>query len=144
MPRVVSTGVWQLMIPYPPLVTFQSSVFWSVLLHWSIPTLIIPAIFGFVISFHPANASSARVPHALDPLTASILRLAAQYGYPYRALDATIEGIDVIGPQWRVLNAAVCAAFAFAEAIFTAPNAFADFRARQRGGTPRRTVTVQE
>lgn len=126
--------------------TFQSYAFWSVLLHWSIPTLIIPAILGSVISFHPANASVARVPRALpfDPLTASILRLAAQYGYPYEALNATIEGIDIIGPQWRTLDAAVCVAFAFAEAIFTAPSAFADSRIRQRGGTPRRTVTLEE
>ena len=80
----------------------------------------------------------------LDPLTASILRLAAQYGYPYKALNVTTEGIDVIGPQWRMLNAAVCVAFAFSEAIFAAPSAFADSRVRQRGGTPRRTVAVEE
>lgn len=126
--------------------TFQTSAFWSVLLHWSIPTLIIPAILGSLISFHPANAASARAPHVFpfDPLTASILRLAAQYGYPYNVLNATIEGIDVIGPQWRILAAAVCVAFAFAEAIFTAPSAFAGSRVRQRGGTPRRAMTVDE
>ncbi|KAF8130384.1 hypothetical protein EV363DRAFT_1417450 [Boletus edulis] len=146
IPRIVDTGDWQLTIPYPPLATFQSFVFWSVLLHWSIPTLIIPALLGSLISFHPANATSARVPRVLplDPLTASISRLAAQYGYPYKALDAAITGIDVVGPQWRILNAAVGVAFAFAEAIFIAPSAFAESRARQRGGTPRRTVTVEE
>lgn len=121
-------------------------MFWSVLLHWSIPTLIIPALLGSVISFHPANATSARILRVLplDPLTASISRLAAHYGYPYKALNATIEGIDVVGPQWRILNAAVGVAFAFAEAIFAAPSAFADSRARQRGGTPRRTVAIEE
>lgn len=121
-------------------------MFWSVLLHWSIPTLIIPALLGSVISFHPANATSARVPRvlSLDPLTASISRLAAHYGYPYKALNATIEGIDVVGPQWRILNASVVVAFAFAEAIFAAPSAFAESRARQRGGTPRRTIAVEE
>ncbi|KAH0834027.1 hypothetical protein J3R83DRAFT_11264 [Lanmaoa asiatica] len=145
-PRVVDTGDWQLTVPYPPLVTFQSSAFWSVILHWSIPTLIIPTLLGSVISFHPANATSARVLRLLplDPLSASILRLAAQCGYPYKALDTTVEGIDVIGPQWRILNAAVGVAFAFAEAIFVAPGAFAESRVRQRGGTPRRTVTVEE
>lgn len=134
------------MVPYPPVATFLSSVFWTVLLHWSIPTLIIPVLLGSVISFHPANATSARVPRVfpLDPLTASILRLAAQYGYPYKAFNTTIEGIDVIGPHWRILNAAVGVAFAFAEAIFVAPSAFAESRVRQRGGTPRRTVTVEE
>ncbi|KAG9311014.1 hypothetical protein JVU11DRAFT_8910 [Chiua virens] len=108
----------------------ESSVFWSVLLHWSIPTLIIPIILGYVISFHPANTTSARVPRVLplDPLTASISRLAAQYGYPYKFLDATIEGIDVVGLEWRILNAAVGVAFAFAEAIYMAPIAFADTR----------------
>lgn len=146
VPLVSESGDWQLVIPYPPLATFQSSVFWSVLLHWSIPTLIIPALFSSVISFHPANATSGRAPRVLplDPLTASISRLAAQYGYPYKALNAAIEGIDVVGPQWRILNAAVGVAFAFAEAIFVAPSAFAESRARQRGGTPRRTVVLEE
>ncbi|KAF8553616.1 hypothetical protein OG21DRAFT_1207643 [Imleria badia] len=146
-PRVVDTGEWQLTIPYAPLATFHASVFWSVLLHWSIPTLIIPTLLGSVISFHPANATSARVPRVLplDPLTASISRLAAQYGYPYRTLDATIKGLDVVGPQWRILNAAVGVAFAFAEAIFIAPSAFTESRARfSRGSTPRRTVTLEE
>ena len=121
-------------------------MFWSVLLHWSIPTLIIPVLLGSVISFHPANAPSARVPRVLplDSLTVSITRLAAQYGYPYRALEPTIEGVDVIGSQWRILNAAVGVAFAFAEAIFAAPSAFAESRVRPRGGTPRRTVIVEE
>lgn len=121
-------------------------MFWSVLLHWSIPTLVIPALLGSIISFHPAHATSTRTHRLLplDPLTASILRLAAQFGYPYKALNATIEGIDVIGPQWRILNAAVGVAFAFAEAIYVAPSAFAESRVRQRGTTPRRTMTAEE
>lgn len=121
-------------------------MFWSVLLHWSIPTLIIPVLLGSVISFHPANAITGRVPRvlSLDPLTASIFRVAAQCGYPYKVLDAAIQGIDVIGPKWRILNAAVGVAFAFVEAIFAAPSAFAESRARQRAGTPRRTVTIEE
>lgn len=121
-------------------------MFWSVLLHWSIPTLIIPAVLSSLISFHPANATSVRVHRVLplDPLTASISRLAAQFGYPYKTLNATIEGVDVIGPHWRILNAAVGVAFAFAEAIFVAPSAFAQSRVRQRGVTARRAMVAEE
>ena len=57
-----------------------------------------------------------------DPLTASIVRLAAQIAYPYTRLnESTVKGIDVLGPGVRVLNAGVGVAFAFAEAIEGAP-----------------------
>jgi hypothetical protein len=60
-----------------------------------------------------------------DPLTASIIRLAAQIAYPYTRLDqTTVKGIDVLGPGVRVLNAGVGVAFAFAEAIAGAPERY--------------------
>ncbi|KAH7882137.1 hypothetical protein F5I97DRAFT_1817671 [Phlebopus sp. FC_14] len=126
-------------IPYAPLLTFQSSAFWSVLIHWSLPALVIPAVLGLVVSFNPANAPSARVPRVLplDPLTASVVRLAAQYAYPYETLNASIEGVDVVGPRWRILNAAVGVAFAYAEAIFTAPGAYSEARTRHRAAASR-------
>ncbi|KIJ60436.1 hypothetical protein HYDPIDRAFT_32241 [Hydnomerulius pinastri MD-312] len=139
-------GKFYLSIPYPPLATFQSYAFWGVLAHWAIPTLALPAFFGSVVTFNPANAASARVPRVLplDPLTASIMRLAAQYAYPYESLNATIQGVDVIGPRWRILNAAVGVALAFAEAIFTAPSAYTEARARMRASTPRRTIAPED
>ncbi|EFI26909.1 hypothetical protein CC1G_15310 [Coprinopsis cinerea okayama7 len=42
-----------LSIPYAPLAAFQTSAFWTVLLHWVIPTLIVPAFAGHLISFTP-------------------------------------------------------------------------------------------
>ncbi|KAF9219329.1 hypothetical protein BS17DRAFT_789506 [Gyrodon lividus] len=139
-------GNLYLSIRYPPLTTFQSCAFWSVLAHWSIPALVIPAVLGSIVSFHPANATSARVPRMLplDPLTASIIRLAAQYAYPYESLNATLQGLDVIGPRWRILNASVGVALAFAEAIFTAPGACSEARVRQRAGTPRRVTAPED
>ena len=102
-------------------------------MHWAIPTLIIPAFVGSVISFNPANTPSpAETPSAtliapFDPLTASIIRLAAQVGYPFAFIASRTElvGLDVLGSNWRVLSASVGLAFAFAEAIAGAPQLFA-------------------
>ncbi|KAH6904535.1 hypothetical protein BKA70DRAFT_1297072 [Coprinopsis sp. MPI-PUGE-AT-0042] len=124
---------------YPPLSTFQTSAFWMVLLHWAIPTLIAPALMGNLISFSPA-ASQAPRPTSLsaprvgqpasapfDPLTAAIVRLAASLAYPYATLASVehIYGLDVLGWNVRVFNAALGLAFAFAEAVQGAPTVFA-------------------
>ncbi|KAF9238390.1 hypothetical protein BU15DRAFT_47731 [Melanogaster broomeanus] len=144
--RTADSGNFYLSIPYPPLITFQSPAFWRVLTHWSIPTLVIPAVLGSIVSFHPANATSARIPRVLplDPLTASIMRLAAQYAYPYEALNTTLPCVDVIGPRWRMLHAAVGVALAFAEAIFIAPSAYAEARVRQRASTAKRAMAPED
>lgn len=102
-------------------------------MHWAVPTLIIPAFVGSVISFNPANTPShAETPSTtliapFDPLTASIIRLASQVGYPYALIASRTEvvGLDVLGSKWRVLSASVGLAFAFAEAIAGAPQLFA-------------------
>ncbi|KAG1777859.1 hypothetical protein EV702DRAFT_1027110 [Suillus placidus] len=141
-----SHSQFYLAIPYPPARTFLQQSFWTVLIHWSIPTVFIPLVFGLLVSFHPANSTSARIPRviALDPLSASIVRLAAHVAYPFRTLEASLQGIDVIGQRWRLLTASVVVAFAFAEAIFNAPGAFADSRVRLRATTPRRTVPSED
>lgn len=127
-------------VPYPPWSIFQTAAFWQVILHWAIPTLIIPAFVGSVISFNPANTPSpAETPSAspiapFDPLTASIIRLAAQVGYPYAFMASRTEvvGLDVLGSNWRVLSASVGVAFAFAEAIAGAPQLFAKTLIREQ------------
>ncbi|KAH7924455.1 hypothetical protein BV22DRAFT_1090912 [Leucogyrophana mollusca] len=123
-----STGYF---VPYPPLSAFQNPAIWSVIFNWSIPTLVIPALFGVVLSFHPANMTSARAGRPtspplvpFDPLTASIIRLAAQFIYSFDSPGT--DSIDVVGQRWRIVNAAVGVAFAFVEAIFGAPGAFAN------------------
>jgi len=105
-----------------------------ILIHWAGPSVIIPAISGSLVSFHPANSPTARVSRAsfFDPLTASVIRVAAQYAYPYEALKHTTECVDILGPKWRLLDASVAAALAFAEAIAAAPGAYADSKLRQR------------
>jgi len=121
-------------VNYPPLLVFQTSAFWVVLLHWALPSLIIPAFIGRLISFNPAfsptnSYSWASAPIApLDPLTASIIRLAAQIGYPYPsiAINSGVIGLDVLGSNWRVLSASVVLAFAFAETISAAPQTAVD------------------
>lgn len=82
---------------------------------------------------------------AFDPLTASITRLAAQIAYPFCSLDlrSGICGLDVIGFKLRVWYASLALAFAFAETISGAPQAFAQtlrrdrrFLTPSRAGTP--------
>ncbi|KAJ3727784.1 hypothetical protein C8R42DRAFT_717225 [Lentinula raphanica] len=155
-------------IPYPPLAMFQSRMFWTILLHWFIPTVLIPGLAGILISFKPSPSkhSSAEVipsesreitrvvrgraheqveeqeevetpPQAkntpifdlFDPLTASIVQLAAQIAYTFPTILGSfplvahtgtgplIKSVDVIGWKWRVLLASVGVAFSFAETL---------------------------
>lgn len=111
---------------YPPLNTFHKTDLGTILVHWAIPTLILPALFGTIISFRPSSTPSQQLP--FDPLTASIVRLAAQAAYPYSSLfpsKARERAIDVMGSNARLVAAGVGVAFAFAEAIARAPAAFA-------------------
>ncbi|KAG1894447.1 uncharacterized protein F5891DRAFT_728894 [Suillus fuscotomentosus] len=141
-----SPSQFYIAISYPPARTFLTPSFWTVLIHWSIPDVFIPLVFGLLVSFHPANSTSSRTPQviALDPLSASIARLAAHVAYPFRALEVSLQGVDVIGQKWRLLTASIVVAFAFAEAIFNAPGAFAESRVRLRAATPRRTAPSED
>ncbi|KAJ7584907.1 hypothetical protein C8J56DRAFT_1027401 [Mycena floridula] len=118
-----------LRVLYPPVAVFQSADFWTVILHWFIPTLLIPTVFGLLISFHPAKMTRPNrlsAPAApFDPLTASIVRLASHVAYPYPSIDFD-KSLDILGIKWRVLSASLGVAFAFAEAIALAPEALAN------------------
>lgn len=112
-----------------------------ILVHWVGPSVVIPGVAGSLVSFHPANSPTARVPRPsfFDPLTASIIRVAVQYVYPYETLKLTTECIDILGPKWRLVAASVAAALAFAEAIGAAPGAYAESK-RQRVGPSKRSI----
>ncbi|KAJ6504826.1 hypothetical protein C8R47DRAFT_1316225 [Mycena vitilis] len=118
-------------LPYPPSYLLSYPGFLPTLAHWFIPTLLLPALLGTVISFSPAVPSVAparAVP--FDPLTASIIRLALQFAYnpatpPTGPGTGPIYAQDVLGVRLRVLDAAVGLAFAFAEAIKGAPAVWA-------------------
>ncbi|KZV79849.1 hypothetical protein EXIGLDRAFT_734152, partial [Exidia glandulosa HHB12029] len=98
-------------IPYPPLAYLLSTAPYSTLFLWSLPTLLIPQLFGALISF-----STPR--RAVDPLSAAIVRVAC----------AVAGGLGVGGQtaqvgvswHWRVLAASVAAAFALSEAVESA------------------------
>ncbi|THH03150.1 hypothetical protein EW145_g6488 [Phellinidium pouzarii] len=88
-----------------------------VTVHWAIPSLVLPAIFGYFISF-----STPAFQLKFDVLTASIVRVAANVAYPFPsmvfiALSDEIQSLDVLGVKWRLVSATVTLAFAFAEAI---------------------------
>lgn len=139
-------GNVQLTINYPPLLVFKTSAFWLVLLHWALPTAIIPALIGCLITFNPTLKKSHlnKIPVApLDPLTASIIRLVAQIAYPYTSMasKSDIVGLDVLGPNWRILDAAMGLAFAFAESIAGAPQVLADTIVKEERRLVQRTHT---
>ena len=91
--------------------------------HWAIPSVILPLILGYLISFVPGSASN----RSFDPLTASIVRVAANIAYKFplvRLTDITgqsspdsLHELDILGARWRVLNASVTLAFALSEVI---------------------------
>jgi hypothetical protein len=106
-----------------------------------------------MITFNPALAPTKSAnkgfPVApLDPLTASIIRLAAHISYPYSliASQTGIVGLDVLSPNWRILSASVCLAFAFAEAIAGAPLAAVKQQVLQADSDlpSRRAITATE
>ena len=76
-------------------------------------------------------------------------------GYPYAFIASRTElvGLDVLGPNWRVLSASVGVAFAFAEAIAGAPQLFAKTLIREQKfndigdedfSSPRRALMAEE
>ncbi|KAF8894999.1 Rft protein-domain-containing protein [Gymnopilus junonius] len=131
-----------LTLVYPPSSVFQTYAFWTVILHWALPTLIVPTLVGCLISFNPNQTPSKSTPPThpvapLDPLSASIVRLAAQTAYPYTviATRSGVTGIDILGTNWRIWSASVGLAFAFAEAIAGTPQVVAKeiVREQRRG-----------
>jgi hypothetical protein len=133
-----NTTSFKISLPYPPRTVFLTYAFWSVIGHWSISTLFIPALLGTIISFNPVQsrlrAQPAPAPNSrqptfpripFDPLTASIIRLAAQIAYPYATDHSGAQIVDVLGFRWRALSAAVGVAFSFSEAIAEAPALYA-------------------
>ncbi|KAJ6591823.1 hypothetical protein DFH09DRAFT_1138017 [Mycena vulgaris] len=146
-------------LPYPPTYTLQYPGFIPTLTHWFVPTLLLPALVGTIISFSPAVSTPSptrAVP--FDPLTASIIRLALQFAYNPATAPTPGTGMgpvyaqDVLGVRLRVLNAAVGLAFAFAEAIKGAPAVWAkellvrkeDDAGSDAGQGPRRRALTTE
>ncbi|KAJ7695163.1 hypothetical protein B0H17DRAFT_1198853 [Mycena rosella] len=146
-------------LPYPPSYTLNYPGFIPTLTHWFVPTLLLPALVGTVVSFSPAVSTPSptrAVP--FDPLTASIIRLALQFAYNPATAPTPGTGLgpvyaqDVLGVRLRVLNASVGLAFAFAEAIKGAPAVWAkellarkeDDAGSDAGQAPRRRALTTE
>ncbi|KAK7441732.1 hypothetical protein VKT23_016395 [Stygiomarasmius scandens] len=151
----------KLFFPYPPLSTFRSTVFWTLLMHWFIPSLLVPSIVGTLITFKPQSTPAEQVivdddgevverrpvqqATPFDPLTASIVRLAAHIAYPYSTHSGQVGArVDVLGFRWRVLGAGVNLAFAFAEAIFNRDTTFPRPQPTSRMLTPSRRALITE
>ena len=124
--------------PVPPLTVSTEPILRATALaaaYWSLPTLILPILAGYLISFSPSTSATPTTPSSIsyrpgstfphfDALSASIIRFAATiaFGFPTMVLQG--QGpergqitLDVLGPQWRGVTSGVALAFAFAEAI---------------------------
>jgi hypothetical protein len=90
-----------------------------------------PLVIGNLITFNPSLNQRQQEDYkdvvVFDSLTAAIVQLAAQIAYPYTSLDirSGVQGLDVLGFKFRVWSASLGLAFAFAETISGAPQAFA-------------------
>ncbi|KAG7447287.1 uncharacterized protein BT62DRAFT_931131 [Guyanagaster necrorhizus] len=82
-------------VPYPTVSVFRSRAFWMDIGRWAGPTVVIPGLVGYLVSFRGRDG--------FDPLTGWVVRLAGVV----LAEDA----------RWRVVTASVGVAFAFAEAM---------------------------
>ncbi|KAI5118713.1 hypothetical protein M0805_004513 [Coniferiporia weirii] len=106
--------------PVPPITAqvepaLQATVWVTV--HWAIPSVLLPVIIGYLISF-----SAPIFRPGFDVLSGSIVRVAANVAYPFPSMifmarKDEIQSLDVLGVKWRVVSAGVTLAFAFAEAI---------------------------
>ncbi|KAI6120273.1 hypothetical protein EDD16DRAFT_1788188 [Pisolithus croceorrhizus] len=141
-PQSIWGHSFHLSIRYAPLAILASPTFWTILIHWAIPTIIVPALVGSLVSFNPVNSPTTRAPRPLyfDALTASVTRVAVHYIYPYDALKSQVECVDILGSRWRLLEASVLAALAFAEAIALAPRAYAESKLRRSGTLKRASL----
>lgn len=107
--------------PVPPLSVQAAPALRAMSLatsYWALPAVVLPAIVGYLISFSTGYQSG------FDPLSASIVRVAANIAYDFPVMllsDAEglneVQSLDVLGVKWRTLTASVTLAFAFAEAI---------------------------
>lgn len=115
-------------------VSLQTSVL--ALTHWAMPTIILPVVFGHLVSFSSSAASTTLTPPAdsqtqitslgspytFNPLSAAIVKAAASAAYPFPPVlvvgaSNELQSLDVLGTKWRGVSAGVTLAFAFAEAI---------------------------
>ncbi|EJD43027.1 hypothetical protein AURDEDRAFT_114874 [Auricularia subglabra TFB-10046 SS5] len=94
-------------IPYAPPAYVASAAPWHAVLLWALPTLIIPQLFGALISFSTPRRK-------VDPLSAAIVRVACAVAGQWGV------GEGVLATKWRILSASLAAAFALAETIESA------------------------
>ncbi|KAK0463178.1 uncharacterized protein EV420DRAFT_1304200 [Desarmillaria tabescens] len=89
------TAIGGIEVPYPPPSVLQSRAFWMDIGRWTGPTVVVPGLLGYLVSFRGHDG--------FDPLTGWVVRLAGVV----LAEEA----------RWRVVTASVGVAFAFAEAM---------------------------
>ncbi|EJD05244.1 uncharacterized protein FOMMEDRAFT_18850 [Fomitiporia mediterranea MF3/22] len=118
--------------PIPPIYTSSQPALSATALatmYWGIPTIVLPAIIGYLVSFSspspaPPHSPPSREQWQFDVLSAAIIRVAANFVNVFPKMvfvekrDVEVaRSLDVLGVKWRVVSSGVVLAFAFAEAV---------------------------
>jgi hypothetical protein len=74
MPPSETLQQYYITVPYAPLGIFQTLTFWRVLAHWAVPSLVLPAITGYLISFTGASARTSSGAYSLALNLLSLMR----------------------------------------------------------------------
>lgn len=98
-----SSAPMTLGIPYPPASVFLSKDTYALISQWAVPTLVLPVIFGNLISFQTQKD--------VDPISAGIVRLACAVSWSWGVSE------DLLSTKTRVVSAALALSFAVAEKL---------------------------
>ncbi|KAF9074539.1 hypothetical protein BDP27DRAFT_1317278, partial [Rhodocollybia butyracea] len=111
-------------IPYPPLATFESRMFWTILMHCFKPAPPTSREISRIVrgereqndeeeeeEITQVQTEKSKLSIPFDPLTASIIQLAGADCVFHSPTSPTIKSVDVLGFRWRVLSASVGLAF---------------------------------
>ena len=88
---------------HPPAAVFFSKDLYALVLQWAVPTLFLPFVFGFLISFRGRGG--------VDPISSGIVRLVCAVSSSWGVPDS------LLSQKTRIISAATALSFAVAEAL---------------------------
>lgn len=103
IPPLGSSSPFSFGLSHPPAAIFLSKELYILIAAWAVPTIILPVIFGYLISFQG--------PSGVDLVSSGIVRLVCAVSPPWDVPE------DFLSSKTRVISAATALSFAVAEAL---------------------------